>query len=342
MKTHRQGIPTATWILLLLWLVGALLTVFIPVGTYKANMEAFYLQYGRFNEAEQNQQQQYNNQENNYNQGQYNGRVRRAEEEQRQYEQDQYQQEQYNAQQMEQELYDEQNVQGSYPKCTWYQFKCMKARYYFRQQAANREEGNGNGGFLTPDWYRKIGGALENDREFYEEMGIQAPENSDELKFVYSWSLLMYFGLIAYGSYVVIKGKDLIGLVVALAIFAQFALLHMITLGQGVIKTDQEELKDTIYGWFGQLGVLMVYTDYAYIWFCIIFAVLFIVAGIAKSKSSRYTDCCYQKAQTLEDDLIEKPSSLKEVHTGAYASPKQPVEEAYDLPVVTETDKEMA
>jgi hypothetical protein len=42
-----------------------------------------------------------------------------------------------------------------------------------------------------------------------------------------------------------------------------------------------------VYGWFGQIGVLMVYTDYAYLWFTFVFSVSFLARAFWKRQAQK-------------------------------------------------------
>mmetsp|Transcript_22875 Transcript_22875/g.28833 ORF Transcript_22875/g.28833 Transcript_22875/m.28833 type:complete len:101 (-) Transcript_22875:108-410(-) len=44
----------------------------------------------------------------------------------------------------------------------------------------------------------------------------------------------------------------------------------------GLISTDQDDLEDYYFGWFGQIGVLMVYTNFCIMIFAIVFAIFFL------------------------------------------------------------------
>lgn len=48
----------------------------------------------------------------------------------------------------------------------------------------------------------------------------------------------------------------------------QYALLLMILMPQGIISTEERDLEDSVYGWYGQMGVLMVYFSSAQLLFC--------------------------------------------------------------------------
>ena len=82
--------------------------------------------------------------------------------------------------------------------------------------------------------------------------------------------MLMFIGIVLYGAFCLVKGRDL-GLVrVALLLFAQFALMSLLLLGQGVIEMDGRAMEDSVYGWYGQLSVLMVYSNFWYFLYAVL------------------------------------------------------------------------
>jgi len=233
----------AALILVAIWIVAGIMTMMIPRGQFNSNRQGYYNAYGRYVEYE-NQQRQYEQQQNgNNNNG--NGNY------------------------------------YSYPTCAWYQWQCRKKQYYYRMQMQDN-----NDQIRTPDWYRFIGGRAgdgEEDDRFYEEMGMTKPEDpsaTGAVKFVFTWSQILFVLLLVYGVGVLLTGRSIVGLVVCMLFFAQFSLLNLLLLGQGVIRTDGRMLEDSVYGWAGQLPILMAYMDLAYVLFCLGFCGLFFVLWV--------------------------------------------------------------
>ena len=110
-----------------------------------------------------------------------------------------------------------------------------------------------------PSWFFFFGGKLEEDDRQREEMGLN--QSDGNMKFVYVWTLFIFIALAVYGWVTLYKGNDRMGLIIALAIFCQFALLNLITTVAS-ISTDDRDLEDSIYGWFGQVSVLLAYTEF--------------------------------------------------------------------------------
>jgi hypothetical protein len=230
------------------WLVSAGCAIIFPLLRWNASRAKYYGYYGRYNEYEQQQRayeeaQNQNNQNYNNQQYQYNG-----------------------------------NGYGYNYSCKWYQWSCRKSvsNMYYYQQASG--DGNQNA-FYAPTWYRMINGEMQVDDRQREEMGLASStdEASGTLKFIYSWTLIMFITLVLFGALVLWKRNagGPTALFVMLILFGQMTLLQLLLLGQGVIVTDMREMEDSIYGWYGQMGVLMAYSNFWYMIFSFGFAILF-------------------------------------------------------------------
>ena len=224
------------------WILGGILTIIVPLAKWKKQKQDWYNYAGRYVEYENNQRQYEEQQNYQYNNNQAGGG---------------------------QNGYYRDGV--FYPNCRWFQFQCRQRRFAYMQ--AN---GNGDNNIRFPNWYASIGGRTEEDRRGREEMG-DADEASGAVKFVYTWTLLVFIGLLIFGAITIYQRKPLTPLIVTMLIIGQFALMQLILLGQGVIATEGREMEDSIYGWHGQLPVLMVYSDWGYFLFSIGFSVLLTV-----------------------------------------------------------------
>lgn len=187
--------------------------------------------------------------------------------------------------------------------CAWYQWSCRKQQYYYMQN----NNGDGNQ-IVMPNWYRFIGGTTEEDRRWKEENGLDtADEANGAIKFVYTWTIVLFVALVLYGVYVLWTAQPLSGLMVALAIFAQMALLLVLMLGQGVIASDNRDVEESIYGWYGQLPILMVYTYFGWILWAVGMIVILMIRAIWLWK--------FGKEKVVDDDEAE------EVTKTEYSSP---------------------
>lgn len=191
--------------------------------------------------------------------------------------------------------------------CSWWQWQCKKNAYAYQQANGDGDEDE----IQVPNWYLFIGGQTEEQRRQAEENGELGQTSSGALKFVYWWTLLLFVLILVYGAAVLIKRKDARVVVFGLVLFAQFALMLLLLMGQGVIETDDRDLEDSVYGWHGQMGVLLAYTAFWMYLYCILFAVALVVRLLLAYRRSR-------KGSNGKEDGIEEPStSYKE-----YEEPK--------------------
>lgn len=139
-----------------------------------------------------------------------------------------------------------------------------------------------------PTWYINMGGELGDDEmnRAREEQGLSSDEATGPLKFVHRFTIFLFVALLAYGAVAMYFKQFLVPVYVAMGVFAVMSALQIIVLTQGVIKTDEREMENSIYGFYGQLGVLMVYANYAYFWFAIVFGVIFGAKAFAEYKLS--------------------------------------------------------
>ena len=215
--------------LILAWWLGGMLTIFIPRSKWNYNKNGYYQAYGRYVEIEQQQ---------------------------RAYEQQGQQQ---------QGGYYANNKQWGDLGCSWYQFQCRKNQYALQQQyyanyeyAAQQQNGGGeqnNNRFRTPNWYQFLGGINEEeDRAMREEMGIDSDVANGPVKFVYAWSIVLFLALLVFGTYVMLKKKNIGYLAFSLATTIQYSLLMLLLIPQGVITTDDRDMEESVYGWYGQVS----------------------------------------------------------------------------------------
>mmetsp|Transcript_34339 Transcript_34339/g.71505 ORF Transcript_34339/g.71505 Transcript_34339/m.71505 type:complete len:290 (-) Transcript_34339:645-1514(-) len=271
------------WPLLGIWALGGVLSVVIPVAQWKGASKNYYNYYGKAVEYENNQ---------------------------RQYE---WAQKQY-----EEAQNGNNNNNNNYvaKDCKWYQAKCRKQNYYYW---LSQEGGDGDRYVQPlPEWYLTAGGKMgeEMDRE-REEQGLATDEASGAIKFVYSLSIMTFVGLLAYGAFAIYKKIAGPILFVSMGFFGLASFAQMILITQGVIATDDRELENSVYGWYGQLPVLMVYTNYAFVIFTLVFAVIFGIKAFVEQKFTsaeappRRSDSAAISAKQLKDEEPEDEPAYK-------------------------------
>jgi len=158
--------------------------------------------------------------------------------------------------------------------CKWWQYKCREEEMNYLQTRQNQDGQQQGVPFMTPSWYSFVGGQYDTDSHDREMMGMELNHNSGALQFVFAWSIILFVGMLIFGTFIFWRKRSVAGLAVIMALMTQYALLLLVLLPQGVITTDNRELEETPYGWYGQLSILMVYFYFAQCIFSIVFAVL--------------------------------------------------------------------
>ena len=212
------------------WLVSSFAAVIIPVIVWSTKRAAYYNRVGYALEAEEKQRQYYQNQEQNNNNN-ANG-----------------------------------NYYSTYKECGWWNWACKKRQYYY---ATMQENNNGEYREQLPGWYIVFGGVDDSDemRRWKEENTGQRAEEGQQrseggMKFVYALTLIMFVALVAYGVLTIGKRQSRGNLMVFLAVTCFVAFTNLIMAANGAISNDDRDLENSYYGWYGQMGVLLVYTDF--------------------------------------------------------------------------------
>jgi len=213
------------------WVTGAFLAVFIPIIHWNKKKEEYYNYLGYQIEYE-NAQRAYEEANNDNN--------------------------------------DNNNNYYYTSNCSWWQYQCKK-KAYAAQQYYQNQQGDEGDDVQVPNWYLFLGGQTEEMRRQAEENGQDITSAPGALKFVYWWTLLIFGLLVLYGAAVLLKRKDGRVVVFGLVLFCQFALCQILLMPQGVISSDNRDLEDSIYGWHGQMGVLLVYTAFWMMLYCCLF-----------------------------------------------------------------------
>jgi hypothetical protein len=267
----------------IVWLLGGVLTILIPVFYRTKKMNDYKQMYYMWNWEEaqrqwqEKQQQYYENYENQY------------------------------AQQWNQGAYQWEQMRGTYDinQCKWWQFNCFP--YYINE---NGEPEPAAGWY--PAWFSGWT-VTEQEREQMLEDG----DTSAALKFVYAWQIIMFIAILVYGFFVIRQNRIVTGLIVALIVFANMSFLGMWMLADGSIITDGEFVQKI--GFYGQFPVLMFITNAWYVAFGVIFSIVFAIRGHsmhkidAKKQNQDITSTSYR---TLDEDDIKqsgKDDSLESI-----------------------------
>lgn len=244
---HISNLIQDPYPFILLWLLGSVVAIVLPRKHFNTAKQEYYTTYGYQVEYENTQRAYEEAQKNNNGDDGGNGK-------------NYY-------------FYYNGSYQTYPTDCAWYAFSCRRKQYQFLQYMSNNNNGGDNGeeDIAVPSWYRFIGGTTEEDERRYEELGIydtNSTQSSGALKFVYTWIVIMFVGIVASGMFLLVKQQSTVALRVALFLYLQFFLIVIISIGQGTIRTDNRDLEDSIYGFYGQLGILIVYTCFSFLIYC--------------------------------------------------------------------------
>jgi hypothetical protein len=257
------------------WIASGLIAVFVPIITWSTQRGAYYNAYGYALELEEEQKQYYENQDGD--DGNQDG--------------------------------DDGNYYTTYKECSWINWPCRKRQYYYATMDDGNDE-NGDGQQTLPNWFIFLGGAdnSEDMQRYREEnTGVRATSVTPSgLKFVYAWTLIMFFALYAFGAFSLVKKHNVSNLVVLLSVSASLGLMNMIMAAQGVISSDDRDMEDSYYGWYGQIGILMAYTNFWIMLFSIAFLSAFGVRSYLEKKAKASDEA------GDEDDAAEKEGDYQE------------------------------
>jgi hypothetical protein len=250
------------------WWFGGILAIVIPLAKWRQSREAYYNLFGRYIEYQNAQRQAERNQNQNNQMYSYNGYTMK--------------------------------------NCSWWQWGCRRQQYKYHQQYDQYMQQNGGGQaqrqVYTPRWYNFLGGKMpEEDNRHREEMGFEQSSGGG-VKFVYAWSLVMFVALLLYASFVMYRQYQFrdkltfsVGMVwVLLLTVFQYSFLMLVLVPQGVIETDDRDLENFAYGWYGQFPILLAYFQFAVALFSgisllLLTGILYYVQRV-KSRSSSVTE----------------------------------------------------
>lgn len=242
------------------WLVSGAFAIFLPLIIWSSNKSSYYSAYGSAKEAED-----YYEQEQEY-----------YKEQQEYYEQQQNNNNNY---------YNNYQEQTYYKDCSWFNWACRKSQWDY---ATYDENGGDEDSQTLPGWFVFLGGETEEMQRWKEEnTGIRTTSSSAGLNFVYFLTLLLFVALLGYGAVTIGKKLPVTNLVMLLGIMTIIGLMNLIMNVQGVISSDDKDLEDSYYGWYGQMGVLLVYTNFWIMLFCLVFCAAFILQNYLEKRNEK-------------------------------------------------------
>ena len=233
------------------WLAAGVITIFVPVITWNSERSKYYNYYGKAMQMEDyyEQQKEYYEQQKEYYEQQQNGNY-------------------YNGNN------NNNNNNYGFKNCSWINWGCKKRQYNLAMY--NGDGGNGDRvNQQLPDWYIYLGGETEDMQRWKEEnMGERAQRASANsnptMNFAYFLTIVLFLGLLALGAMSIAK-RDIPNLTVILVVTVVVAFMNLLMATSTLATNDDRDMEDSYYGWYGQMGVLMVYTDFWIILFSFAF-----------------------------------------------------------------------
>lgn len=249
------------------WLVAGLVAIFVPVIAWSGERGKYFNYYGKAIQQQDyyEQQQEYYEQQQEYYEQQQNGNY-------------------YNGNNND----NNNNGQYAFKQCSWINWGCKKRQYNLAMYYGD----GGNGDNVVqqlPYWYIYLGGETEDMQRWNEEnMGERAQRMSNNsnptMNFAYFLTIVLFLGLLALGAKSIAQ-KDIPLLAVTLVIAIVVAFMNLLMAASTLARDDERDQEDSYYGWYGQMGVLMVYTDFWIMLFSFGFVIAFQVSNFLKKKS---------------------------------------------------------
>lgn len=280
------------------YLGSGLLAIFVPIIKYKREWRRFHKSYYY--------RYQYNNNNNNNNN---------------------------NGESADRMVYDVNN-------CHWWNWRCESVWVnengeYVQQEENNNDNNYNNNGYsaYAPRWFSGWGGynGGSGDRGASRDGGASRAGSSASLKFVYAWQLVLFLGLLVYGTLMMVKvarGASrplaLQSLLILTFLWMNFSFLSMWMLANGAILTGGRQIEENG-GFYTQFSVLMFMTDFWYTLWGLIFTIVFAtksfqhrVDGLENSSNNGgsgssylpYSEPSITKGsnKTNEDGAVERPN----------------------------------
>lgn len=253
------------------WIVSSLFAVFVPIIVWNSQKGVYYNSYGAYQQA-----QDY-------------------------YEQKQWYYEQQQKQQNNGNYYGYNNNQ-QYKECSWFNWACRKRQYMLATYAQQNQGNNGDRVRENmPLWYVFLGGETEEMRRWREENGNEQQNGgrrnegtsstiNGALKFAYFLTMVLFVALVVYGAKIIVKRKSAPTAVNQLSfmlIIASVVALMNLMMSVNTISADDRDIENSYYGWYGQTGILIVYTDFWIMLFSFGFFVAFQLKNFLDRRSSQ-------------------------------------------------------
>lgn len=241
---------------LVAWMVSGLVAFLAPIIQWTVHKKSFYKSQGYMIEYE-NQQRQYEEQQNENDDYQYGNQS---------------------------------EYSNLYKECSWWNVVCQRqqmryAEYYMGDEQNQDEAVNYNN--QIPDWFVFMTGGQseelsrwkEDNTGVNDEMDETAPTAGEIMAVSYMFLVLLTVLIIGFGTFY--KSRPFSTLKWGLAFLINMILVNFLLL-PSIISNEDRMWDDSIYGFYGQVGVLMAYFDF----WVLIFSTIFLIVLKREEKNN--------------------------------------------------------
>ncbi|CAJ1955773.1 unnamed protein product [Cylindrotheca closterium] len=243
---------------LVAWMVSGLVAFLAPIIQWTVHKKSFYRSQGYMIEYE-NQQREYEEQQNQNQNGEY----------------------QYG---------NESEYGYLYKECSWWNVACQRqqmryAEYYMGGEQDQNEANNYNE--QIPSWFVFLSGGQseelnqwkEENTGVRQEMDETSPTAGEIMAVIYMFLVLFVVLIIGCGTFY--KSRPFSTLKWGLAFLINMIVVNFLLL-PSIISNEDRMWDESIYGFYGQIGVLMAYFDF----WVLIFSTVFLIVLHREEKKS--------------------------------------------------------
>jgi len=234
--------------ILVAWMVSGLAAFLAPIIQWSVHKNAFYKAQGYMIEYE-NQQREYEEQQNQQNQYEYGN--------------------------------DGSQYGSLYKECSWWNIACQRQQMRYAQYYMGGEQDQNNVENYNeqiPSWFVFLSGGeseelmrwKEENTGVRNEMDETSPSNGEIIAVIYMFLALLVVLVIGFGTFY--KSRPFTVLKWGLFFLINMVIVNFLLL-PSLISNEDRMWDDSIYGFYGQIGVLMAYFDF----WVFIFSTVFLI-----------------------------------------------------------------
>lgn len=207
--------------------------------------------------------------------------------------------------------------------CKWWQFWCesiwMNENGEYVNQGGNNNGNNNNGGGYSyaPSWFSGWGGGEGSGDS--QDGGVS---NSASMKFVYGWQIILFLGLLAYGTLVferLARGPSralaLQSLAILIFLWTNVSFLAMWMLANGSIRTEGRQIEENG-GFFSQFSVLLFMTNFWYVIWGLILTIIITIKSCQTHNVEAGVSSLHSDYEAANDQVMKAPAGHGKQITG--------------------------